>query len=47
VPTQQLDTTVERFTIAFDNTTGHLKLTLAWDSTKVEVPIEEYQSMKP
>lgn len=41
VPTEKLDTTVERFTIAFDNTTGNLKLTLAWDSTKIEVPITE------
>jgi hypothetical protein len=47
VPTQQLDTTVERFTISFDNTTGHLKLTMAWDSTKVEVPIEQYASKQP
>lgn len=47
VPTQQLDTTVERFTIAFDNTTGNLKLTMAWDDTLVEVPIEEYQSKQP
>ena len=39
VPTEKLDTTVEDFTIAFDNTTGNLKLTLAWDDTKIEVPI--------
>jgi hypothetical protein len=47
VPTKELDTTVERFTIAFDNTTGNLKLTMAWDNTKVEVPIEEFRSEKP
>lgn len=41
VPTEKLDATVEKFTIAFDNTTGHLKLTLAWDNTKSEVPILE------
>ncbi|WP_179345657.1 DUF2911 domain-containing protein [Winogradskyella ursingii] len=40
-PTIPLDTTVEKFTIAFDNTTGNLKLTMAWDATKIEVPIEE------
>ncbi|MFK7833536.1 MAG: DUF2911 domain-containing protein [Winogradskyella sp.] len=41
VPTQQLDETAEKFTIAFDNKTGNLKLTLAWDGTFVEVPIKE------
>lgn len=40
VPTKELDSTVEKFTIAFDNTTGNLKLTMAWDSTLIEVPIE-------
>ena len=44
---QKLDTTVEKFTIAFDNTTGNLKLSMAWDGTKVEVPIEEYQYKNP
>ena len=47
VPTKQIDETVEEFTIAFDNTTGSLKLSMAWDSTKVEVPIEERTSKKP
>lgn len=41
LPTQKLGDTVEKFTIAFDNTTGSLKLTLAWDTTKIEVPIQE------
>jgi hypothetical protein len=40
VPIKQLDATVEKFTIAFDNTTGNLKLTMAWDKTLIEVPIE-------
>ena len=40
-PTQKLETTVEKFTIAFDNTTGHLKLTMAWDDTLVVVPINQ------
>lgn len=40
-PTQKLDATVEKFTIAFDNTTGHLKLTMAWDDTMVVVPINQ------
>ncbi|EDP69636.1 hypothetical protein FBALC1_05608 [Flavobacteriales bacterium ALC-1] len=43
-PTQKLDTTVEKFTIAFDNTTGNLKLTMAWDNTKIEMPIKEHSS---
>ena len=47
VPTQDLENTVERFTISFDNTVGDLKLTMAWDKTKVEVPIEEYRSNQP
>lgn len=37
---QALETTVEKFTIAFDNTTGNLKLTMAWDQTKIELPVE-------
>lgn len=40
VPIQKLDETVEQFTIAFDNTTGNLKLTMAWDNTKIEMPIK-------
>ncbi|EPR72097.1 hypothetical protein ADIWIN_2936 [Winogradskyella psychrotolerans RS-3] len=40
VPTQEIGVTVERFTIAFDNKTGHLNLTMAWDNTLIEVPIE-------
>lgn len=40
-PTKKLDEVVEKFTIAFDNTTGNLKLTMAWDQTKIGIPIEE------
>lgn len=47
VPTQQIDTTVEKFTIAFDNKTGHLKLTMAWDTTLIEVPLEVYKPTAP
>lgn len=47
VPSQKLDTTVEKFTIAFDNTTGNLKLSMAWDSTKIEVPIDVFIPTKP
>lgn len=39
VPTENLNTTVEQFTIGFDNTTGELKLTMAWDKTKIAVPL--------
>ena len=39
VPVKTLDEVVEQFTIAFDNTTDRLKLTMAWDLTKIEVPL--------
>lgn len=39
-PVMKLEKPVEQFTIAFDNTTDELKLTLAWDHTKIEVPLE-------
>ena len=39
---KELGETVEKFTIAFDNTTGKLKLTFAWDTTLIEIPIEAY-----
>jgi hypothetical protein len=38
VPTETLSNTAESFTIAFEND-GQLYLTLAWDQTKVSVPI--------
>ena len=44
VPVKQIDATVEKFTIAFDNTTGDLKLTMAWDNTLIEVPIDVSQT---
>ncbi|MBA6152739.1 DUF2911 domain-containing protein [Gelidibacter maritimus] len=40
VPVIDIDSTVEQFTIAFDNTVDVLKMTMAWDHTKIEVPIE-------
>ncbi len=39
-PVQPLNKSVEQFTIAFDNTTDDLKMTLVWDKTKIEVPME-------
>ncbi|MEM1002127.1 MAG: DUF2911 domain-containing protein, partial [Bacteroidota bacterium] len=42
VPVEDLDSTVEKFTIAFNNTTGELELTMAWDKTKIAIPITTY-----
>jgi hypothetical protein len=46
VPVHKLAKTVEQFTIGFDNTTGDLSLTMAWDDIKVAVPIEEVPEKK-
>lgn len=43
-PVEHLDKPVEQFTIAFDNITDNLKMTLVWDRTKIEIPLEV---MKP
>tara|TARA_R110002049_G_scaffold12343_1_gene55462 strand:- start:6996 stop:7550 length:555 start_codon:yes stop_codon:yes gene_type:complete len=40
VPVEKLNRTVEQFTIAFDNSTDNLFLTMAWDDTKVSVPLK-------
>jgi hypothetical protein len=40
VPTQELEEVVEQFTIAFDNSTDNLYLTMAWDRTKVAIPLK-------
>ncbi len=47
VATQHIDSTVEKFTIGFDNTTDNLKMTMAWDGTIIEVPIEVYKTKNP
>lgn len=39
-PVEKLKKTVEQFTIAFDNSTDNLSLTMAWDDTKVIVPLK-------
>ena len=44
VQKQMIEETVEKFTIAFDNITGNLKLTMAWDQTLIEIPIRIYPS---
>jgi Protein of unknown function (DUF2911) len=46
VPVHKLDKTVEQFTIGFDNTTGDLSLTMAWDDVKIAVPIEAVPEKK-
>lgn len=40
VPVTLIDSTVEQFTIAFDNSTDNLFLTMAWDNTKIAVPLK-------
>jgi len=40
VPVEKLENPVEQFTIAFDNSTDHLYLTMAWDDVKVAVPLK-------
>jgi len=40
VPVEKLNAVVEQFTIAFDNSTDNLKLTMAWDQTKISVPLD-------
>ncbi|MBT8265863.1 MAG: DUF2911 domain-containing protein [Bacteroidia bacterium] len=40
VPVQELPNPVEQFTIAFDNSTDNLSLTMAWDRTKISVPLK-------
>ncbi|KJD35695.1 hypothetical protein PW52_08095 [Tamlana sedimentorum] len=40
VPVQKLNNAVEQFTIAFDNSTDNLFLTMAWDDVKISVPLK-------
>ena len=40
IPVQKLTSIVEQFTIAFDNSTDNLFLTMAWDDVKVAVPLK-------
>jgi len=41
VPALTLDKPVEQFTVAFDNSTDDLKMTMAWDTVKIEVPLKD------
>jgi hypothetical protein len=40
VPVKKLNSPVEQFTIAFDNSTDSLALTMAWDDIKIAVPLK-------
>lgn len=40
VPVEHIKNTVEQFTIAFDNSTDNLSLTMVWDDVKVTVPLK-------
>ncbi len=40
VPVTPINNIVEQFTIAFDNSTDNLSLTMAWDTTKIIVPLK-------
>ena len=40
VPVKKLEKPVEQFTIAFDNSTDSLSLTMAWDDVKIAVPLK-------
>jgi tagatose-1,6-bisphosphate aldolase len=40
VPVEYIPNSVEQFTIAFDNSTDNLSLTMAWDKTKIVVPLK-------
>jgi len=39
-PIEKINHSVEQFTIAFDNSTDNLSLTMAWDKTKVVIPLK-------
>jgi hypothetical protein len=40
IPVEIIKQTVEQFTIAFDNSTDNLSLTMAWDNVKIVVPLK-------
>ncbi|MEW4924230.1 DUF2911 domain-containing protein [Algibacter sp. 2305UL17-15] len=39
-PVENLNTFVEQFTIAFDNSTDNLFMTMAWDDVRIKVPLK-------
>lgn len=40
IPVESIANEVEQFTIAFDNSTDNLYLTMAWDKTKIAIPLK-------
>ncbi len=38
-PVEHLNTVVEQFTIAFDNSTDQLFMTMAWDNVRIKIPL--------
>ena len=38
-PVEHLNTIVEQFTIAFDNSTDQLFMTMAWDNVRIKIPL--------
>ncbi len=40
IPVESIPDIVEQFTIAFDNSTDNLSLTLAWDTIKIVIPLK-------
>ncbi|MCH7523840.1 MAG: DUF2911 domain-containing protein [Bacteroidetes bacterium] len=40
VPVENIPNSVEQFTIAFDNSTDNLSLTMAWDKVKIVIPLK-------
>lgn len=40
VAVQEIPNIVEQFTIAFDNSTDNLSLTMAWDKVKIVIPLK-------
>ena len=40
IPIEKIPNIVEQFTIAFDNSTDNLSLTMAWDTIKIVIPLK-------
>ena len=40
IKVEDISNIVEQFTIAFDNSTDNLSLTMAWDTTKINIPLK-------
>ncbi|WP_250434114.1 DUF2911 domain-containing protein [Hanstruepera flava] len=42
VPVEHLNQVVEQFTIGFNNTLDSISLTMAWDNTKIGIPLKTF-----